>query len=420
MRKLATILALGVVSAGLVSATAPSANAAAIQYSYAANTGGTYVKVLDGTVNSDFTAQSYITGGPKSSISTNSTAGVEVDKLLRVGAVETETKATVTSTGTTLDSYARTAGVNLLGGLVTADALETKVRTVARADGSSTSTAATKLLGIKVVGVKLPLNIPKNYQVTIPGVATVSLNYLWTAKDGYTRAARAWALGVTLIKPREGYAAGVTLLINPVNHGVAQAEETFGAELGGGAYGTRVRADVGDHARVYSDRTAAIITPVGSSAGKTLQNQTLGINVPGVLTTGVVTSTTYSTKDNKGNAEIRNVNQTAKLNILGGLIKADALKVTAVGKMQDGNWTSRLEMTTVNLVVAGIKIPINVEPNTTIDVAGLGTVTLNQQQERPAAGQNAIFALRIVLDTSRVGLPVGAVIEAGAAYTSIH
>ena len=420
MRKFATIVAFGLVGAGFVAAPAPAAQAADTVYSFAARTGGTYVKVFDGTVNSDFTAASSVTGGPDSVAAKNSTAAVTVRKLLRVGAVETETKATVGTTGTRLDSFARTANVDLLNGLITVDAVETNVSTVARPDGTASSTGDTKLLGIEIVGVDLPVRIPKNYAVTIPGLASITLNVHMHGKIDTTVATQAWAIGVTLLKPRAGYKAGVTVLVNPVNQYLSEAEPATGAKIRGQAYGTRVQAHVGDEIQVVSDPTALVNVPYGSSHGKTLQNQTLGVNVPGLLNTGVVTSTSYSTKDDMGNAVIRNTNETAGLNLLGGLIKADVIKVMAFGKMQDGKWTSRMRMTTVNLVIAGNQIPINVGPNTIIDVAGLGEVAINLQQKNPnGAPQNRIYGIRITLDTARAGLPIGAVIELGVAGTSI-
>ncbi|MFC7502197.1 choice-of-anchor P family protein, partial [Nocardioides sp. GCM10030258] len=184
--------------------------------------------------------------------------------------------------------------------------------------------------------------------------------------------------------------------------------------LSGTAYGTRVDASVGDSIQVISDPTARVGTPYGSSNGKTLTNTTAGVNVPGVLTTGVVTSTTTSTRDVFGNAEIVNTNRTAGLNLLGGLIKATAIKVTASGKLQDGVWTSDMKMELVNLVIAGKTIPINVSPNTVINVAGLGEVAINLQRKHPGGAYlNRIDGVRITLSTAQAGLPVGAVIELG-------
>ncbi|WP_141004023.1 choice-of-anchor P family protein [Nocardioides humi] len=414
--------------AGLVAVPAPAQAAEPVYWSYAASTGATYVKLLDGVVQSDLTAQSSVTGGAKSSSSKNSTAAANILNLAELGAVETTTDATVQQVlgqpQTTLKSWARTAQVKLLGGLITADALETTVTTTGRANGTGSYTANSRLANIKIAGVKLPLNIPKNYAVTIPGVASVTLNYTLHGKieqpEGDLIGTMGWAVGVTLLQPLGGYSAGVTLLVNPVNQYLSEVAPSSGASFGGTAYGSRVQANVSDAVTVVSDPTARVGTPVGGSNGRTLSNSTLAVRVPGVLNTGAITSTTMSKKDAFGNGEITNTNRTTGINLLGGLVKANAVKVTAAGKLQDGQWTSDMKMELVNLVIAGQKIPIDVSPNTILNIAGLGQVALNLQQTNTnGAYQNAITAVRVTLDTAQAGLPIGAVIELGVAYTAI-
>lgn len=418
MRKFAIYAALALATTALVGVPAAPAHAA-VEYGYAAITGGTYVKVFDGTVNSDFTAQSMATGGPSSTVK-NSTASVKVGKLLRVGAIETQSDADVTPAKTTLHSFARTANVNLLNGLIKVDAVETNITTIGDTNGGHSHTAASKLVGLEIAGAKLPINIPKNYSLTIPGIANVTLNASIHAKVDTVTATQGFAIGVTLIKPRAGFPAGVTLAINPVSHYLVEVEEASGAKLGGMAYGTRVQADLGPEIQVLSDPTAIIRTPFAGSRGDTLQNQTLGVNVPGVLRTGAVTSTSTSSKGDGGDAEITNTNKLVGLNLLGGLVKADAIEVTATGKVVDGEWTSEMSMKFVNLTIAGQKIPLNIRPNTVLNIAKLGQVAINLQRTNPDINQNRIDAIRIVLGKPQGSLPAGAVVEIGVATTVIN
>ena len=423
-RKTIYLLALALAALGFVAVPAPAQAADPVSYSWAARTGGTYIKVLDGMVQSDLTAQSSVTGGAKSASSKNSTAAVGVKGLAEIGAIETKADGNVSTllgrTTVTLNSWARTGHVNLLSGLITADALETTIKTVARPDGSASHTAHSRLANLKILGIKLPLNIPKNYSINVPGIAQVTANYSMHAQQDGITGTMGWALGVTLLKAQAGYPAGVTILVNPVNHFLTEVDPAEGAKVAGTAYGTRVQAHVGESISVISDPTARVGTPVDTSNGKTLTNTTLGVRVPGVLNTGVVSSTTKSSKDAFGNAEIVNTNRTAGLNLLGGLVKAKAIKVTAASKLQDGVWTHSEKLELVDLVVAGIKIPINVAPNTIINVAGLGRVAINEQVAvNDGSYQTAIAGVRITLDTAQAGLPIGAQIELGVAYTGI-
>lgn len=418
MRKILSLAGFLALSAGLIAVPAPAHAAAVENWLFTGATGATYVNVLDGTVSSDLTAASSISGIATSSNS-NSTAAVDVTGLLSVGAAQTTTSSVVDGGNTTIRSYGRTAGVDLLNGLIKIDAVETDVSTIAKSDGTVSATGGSKLLGIKIVGIDLPVNIPKNYAVTIPGVATVSLNAVLHAGDSSYAATQGWAVGVQLLAPRAGYRSGVTLMLNPYHHSAMETVPQKGARLGGDAYSSRVEAKVGDRIKVVSDATAAVGTPLFSSGGETIKNSTASANVPGLLTLGTLTSTSTSSKSDTG-AEILNTNKTAGLNLLGGLITADAIGVSAEGKVLNGAWTSAMKMTLVNLTIAGNKIPIDVSPNTTIDVAGLGKVEINNQVTLADYQMNRITGLRITLNTERAGLPVGAVIELASASTIIE
>ncbi|GAA3681582.1 hypothetical protein GCM10022237_45630 [Nocardioides ginsengisoli] len=397
-----------------------SAQAANVAWAYNAATGATFIKAVGGVVQSDLTAQSAVSGGAFSRAASNSTVGGKVGQLLTVGAAETKTIADYdATTGTKLTSWARTAGVSLLGGLIKVDAIETKSETLAKPDGTVTHTGNSSLLGIKIIGVDLPVTIPKNFSVTVPGVAIVSLNYDMSGTDANGAIALNWAIAVQLLKPQGDFNVGTTILVNPVNQSLLKAEPSGGAVLGGFAFGTKIAANVGSDIKVVSDPTAQIGVPFSSSGGKTLRNTTATLAVPGLLNTGAITSTSTSTKNGK-DAEITTSNELVGLNVLGGLIKADAIKVTAHGKRVGSTWTGDMSMTLVNLVIAGQTIPINVSPNTTINIANLGKVEINRQVTNKNLRSNQIHAIRITLDTAKAGLPVGAVIEIGSAATIIY
>jgi hypothetical protein len=63
----------------------------------------------------------------------------------------------------------------------------------------------------------------------------------------------------------------------------------------------------------------------------------------------------------------------------------------------------------VNVRIGGNLIPVNASPNTVINVAGLGTVTINKQVRTTVS--STVVAIDIVLGTAQGGLPVGAEIQ---------
>ncbi|GAB3868701.1 hypothetical protein GCM10028801_45030 [Nocardioides maradonensis] len=409
------LLALGIAPVALPS----SAQAATRIWAYQASAGGTYVQLGDGTVTSDLTAPSTVSGVSRGGSDANHTAAVNVANAVQTGAVQTKTWATKSGDTTTVHSWARTAGVDLLGGLVRIDAMTTQLNSSATTAGRTTGSGSTQFAGIHIAGVNLPLNIPKNYAVTVPGVATVSLNVAQHKVDATGSATLGWGLGITLLQPRAGMPANVTIALNPETIFFVDATPNPGAQLGGAAFGTRVLVNSGGLAKIESSPTALIGTPFNGSKGKTITHTTAAVNVPGLLTTGAVTTTTTSTKDAIGNANVRNTSQVAGLDLLGGLVKADAIHVVARGTVKAHRWTSGLSMSTVNLVIAGRSIPLNVAPNTTFDVAGLGKVELNVRSRNPVNRSNAITAIRITLGSPTAGFKAGAIIEIGYAATQI-
>lgn len=389
---------------------------AATGWDYIATAGGTFVQAADAAVSSDLTAQSAVTGGPAGQSSRNSTAGVNAAGLLAAGAIETSTSSAAVPDGVKVTSNGQTARVNLLSGLITADAVRTTISTTGTGSGTSTE-GGTEFVNLKIVGVQLPVNIPKNYTVNVPGVATISLNGHISAEAPGGRVTQGWAIGINLLQARDGAPAGARVFVNPVYQAVKAVPPSTGATIAGTAYGTRVEAAAGSSVQVYSHATANIDTPFGSSNGETLRNATAAVNVPGVVTTGAIESTTTSSKSGTSDAQIVNTNELARLNVLGGVVTADAIKVTATGKRTNGAYQGSMNMTLVNLKVAGQTIPIDVSPNTKITVAGLGEVIINQQVQN--GGANLVRAVYIKLSTAQAGLPVGAEIEVGVAYTAI-
>lgn len=409
------------VVASLVAALglAAPAGAAEANWNYLASTGATEIKAADATISSDLTAKAVVTGPAVGRVEDNSTAAVKAAGLLRVGAVESRAESFPTDTGFATRTTTRLANVHLLGGLIKADVVETTVTNYANDDGSSRSTGNTEFAGLHIVGVNLPAEIPKNYFVSIPGVAAVALNYhASTVQDG-NRVTIGSGISVNLLKTQEDFPPAARITVNPsFSFLVNDPPPQSGARLDGFGYGSRVRADVGDSVQVKSGPTAWLRTPASGSDGKERVNNTAAVNVPGVLNARAIASRSTSDRDDAGDATITNTNEIAGINVLGGAVTADAMEATAHGEVADGEYTGSLDLTFVNLEVAGQPIDVDVAPNTSIDVAGLGEVTINKQTTTGRI--NLVQGIFIKLDTATAGLPVGAEIEVAVAATAIQ
>jgi len=102
---------------------------------------------------------------------------VTVPGLLKVGLVTTSVATRAVIGGYEVRSEARATGVNLLNGLIAADAIDT-VTTVTTVDGVGNASAQTTFMNLKIGGVvKMPAKVPANKVIKVLNIATVTLNY---------------------------------------------------------------------------------------------------------------------------------------------------------------------------------------------------------------------------------------------------
>ncbi|MEO6470428.1 MAG: choice-of-anchor P family protein [Aeromicrobium sp.] len=386
-------------------------------FNYFAYAGGTVIRAAGTTISSDLTAQSSISGTVVPRSASNQVASVNVAKLANVGAVETSTKSERLVGGAVrLTSHAKTLGVNLLDGAIKADAVETTNITTGTPAGGLTAVSTTKYVNLKIIGVNLPVNIPENYKVSIPGVATIVLNAnIVTTQDGVIFS-QGYGLGIWLLQSAGGAPVGSTIVLNPTYAAMAPPVPVNQAQVGGYAYGTHVLVNAGPDISGQVGKTANVSTAPGGSGGKTSTNTTATAKVNGVLTAGTITSTTTSTVTTSS-AEVTNTDEVAGVNLFNGVITADVIKTTAHSKRVGTTLTRDTKLSFVNLRVAGKLIPVDVGPNTTINVAGLGKVVINEQATTSNA--NRVRGIYIKLLEPNGGLQAGAEVEVSVAASWI-
>lgn len=399
-----------------------TANAATATFAYGSYAGGTKIEALGTTITSDLTAQSAASGVAAQS-STNNLAKVNVASLVSVGAITTDVTGSSFGDGTQVVAHAKTVGVSLLNGLIKADVIETTARTSASSTSSPDASSNTTVLGLVIAGKKYPVNLPPNTTIGIPGIATVTINATATSKTKDGSIVVGDGVLVTLLKARGAAAAGATIAVNPVlamESRAAAAKD--GRPVAGRSYGTYVYAHVGDAVKAESGRTAPIGVGAIGTEGKTITNATARVRLPWVLDVAAV----HTSGEGIQSPVLSEVTQTAgvaSLNLFSGLITAKAIGAKAFTQRTGaGTTTNEGSLEFINLRIAGKAIPIDVSPNTSINVANLGRVTINEQTPTVVGNQVGmkVIGLHIVLDTARAGLPVGAEIEVAVAQTLIY
>lgn len=413
--------------AALVAATASPvpASAATAQYAYFGATGGTQIQAVGTTISSSMTAMSQVGGLVNPASTSNKVASVNVGTLAQVGAVNTSETATAVGDGWKLVGHARTASVNLLNGLIKVQAVDTVTTAQFDSVGGTAGSSNTQFLGLTIAGKTYPVDIAKNTTISVPGVATIVLNYQSIGNSENGVSSQGAGLVVTLLKSQGTAAIGSTIILNPSYGLVQKASAPGGHPLGGFAYGSYVYAHVGDDIKAESGRTAFEVLPTSGTNGAVLENHTASVNLPGVLTASAIASTAEGISSpalNESKMATRTANVNLFPSLLGALIHADAIGSNASVVQQNDVTTMTGGTQFVNLKIAGTKIPVDVGPNTTIHVANLGFVTINEQQELDVAGfahVKQVIALHVVLDTAKAGLPIGAEIQIGVTQATV-
>jgi hypothetical protein len=414
----AAVASAAVTVALLGGSGAGAASPASTGYEFVGWSGGSLVRAADNTITSDLTAASSINN--EGLVSDSDSAGsVLVNNLLNTGAVSTSTASTAIDGGYKVVSEARTAHISALGGLITADAIDT-VSTATVVNNIATHSVQSTLLNLKVGNTHVPANVRPNTIIRIPNVATVSLNYsLSFAKDNSSYNIGIGAY-VSLLKPRGENAVGAELAISPTYAALGPViVPPSGHFLYGNAYGTKVAVQVGSLAGIRSDETAPITMAAAGTDGTPQTSQTAGVHLNPAAGVGAVTDTvngtnTSSAYDGQASSRI------GAVNLLNGLIKADAIGSLARvrGPASATVPTVSGASTLVNLVINGKPISVNTAPNSQIRVLNLGLITINQQI-RPNNRSIIVRALDIKLSTAAYGFPAGAEIQVAVSRVSV-
>jgi hypothetical protein len=413
-KKIIGALGVTAIAAGALVAASPAS--AADQFAYMAQMAGSQATILGQTVESDLTANSRIQGNTFPNSSSNSIASTKIANALTLGAVTTSESAKLVTGGAEITSTGETAGVNLLGGLVKIDAVQTTVVTD-YVNGKATVNAHTTFVGLHVLGANIPVNVPENFEVNL-GIADLKLNTVNTTVLPNGVLVFANALDLTLLKPKATSPAGSEIILNPSQVANVNKSVVTSPVLNGLAFATHVSVVVPHFASVESGMTAELVMPRTGTNGQTVTNHTAAVNLGALAKVGAI-QTTENGLQTTGVSSVSMGYEVGKINLLNGLITADAIEGTATDTQTGpSTYVPTTETQFVNLKIAGKSLPITISPNTVINLAGLATVTINKEESVPQAA--AVYGIIITLTVAKYGLPVGAQIQVGEAIAGIN
>jgi hypothetical protein len=407
-RALAALTSL--VVAGGIAVALPTSAEAVTYRAYGASTYGTSAKfgnvlTLGRTANQPMcTTRPGITR-------TNTTASSDLKALGFVGAQNTKVQSVQNGSTQSTIATSTTAGLNLLSGLITATTIEAKA-TVTKTTSGYTQTGSTKLVGLKVAGVPVTANPAKNTKITLPlNLGTLIINEQGTTKTfgNYTQGTNGLRL---LLNPNASLSLPSGQLV--VSYALASLHEPTHARPYGNAYATQVK--VGN---VLSSGPSALVDlPCGGTSSATRTNNIAGLDLPGNLLDIGAASTTAKSVDGASATSAITTAQIAGINLLDGLITADAITSRAHTTRRGSTITRSSEGSSLtNLEIDG-KPVLNIKANTKIALpGGLGTVYLR----RSVWDDNGftVTALRLELLKDQGTLKAGTVVEVGVAQSGV-
>lgn len=408
---LPVLAALSMVGVSLVAT--PTAQAA-VPLQYQASAGGTLVRALGGAVRSDLTSASAVNGNTYPNAQVNTLADADVlNGLARIGAVNTSMGADDPGGVTVLAGSAETARVSLLGGAITVDAVKTEVTAHHDGDTDMGGEVNTTFVGLRIGNAHIPIDVPRGFGVTIPGLASVTLNNSTTTVSGGDLTVSGSAIRITLLGAYGESPVGTTIELNPVNVSIKPFIPVTATPVSGYAYGTFVSVGLPPLTRTLSGATAAIGMPAAGTAGYPLTNSTAAVDLPRIASIGAVESTCQATSV-PVTLDATCTNEVARINLLNGLIKADA--ITAVARItKDGGGVIATHPfgEIANLRVLGLPVKLKAGANTIINIPGVLTIAVNAREVTP--NSVTVTALRVLLGAPLLGLPAGALIEVAKA-----
>lgn len=397
--------ALPVVTAGIfavvqVAVGVSPAQAEDGKFAFQANAYGSLVEVNDKLVSGKTAFASIGCTTTPGSHSENNTASVKLGNVGSLGVTVSSADAVVDGGVSASRASSEVATISLLGGLIKADALTAKSESRAFPFANSGSSV---FVNLKIGSQSFGSTPEPNTKVTLNGLGYVILNEQmpWAGSTGASMQVNALHIVITQTNP-----LNIKISTNAIiGHAQTSLSGPVAGVMDGFAFGTT--EETGDI--VSSGRTAYQSLGCTGTGGNPKTNTIATVSIPG-LKSGTVTSTVSGlVKSTVITGETQNTIQS--VNLLDGLITADLIKARVSGSRSGGVTTFTDGSQFVNLKISGHpEIADDVAPNTTITLAGVGTLTLHKVV-KTGTDSLEVRMIELVIDVPDAPLPLGTLVR---------
>jgi hypothetical protein len=358
----------------------------------------------------------------------NSVASVSIPELgSSTEAISTTGDATETADTLTVRTTADVHGVDLLGGLVTAREVTAVSTTTFDGSGFHTSADGSGFADLIVAGTPIDANVPPNTTIKLRGIGQVVLN-----EQTPKQKPRSAGLTVNMIHVRVthqnalGYPVGSEVIVASATTAITQPRQQVVATLDGHAYGSRVTGKVVSPAivKLKSGSSAPVSVPCRGTDGEVRANFVANVVVPSdgsVLDADTIRTTAQGSAD-ESSATVETTATVESAAVLGSLVRATAIRADAHASSSgaspsfgdDGSGFGTLS------VSGHPEIGADVPANTSVEIAGLGTLWLHRVIETQSSIEVRMIELIVTRKANSFGLAVGTDIRVAVAEASIH
>jgi hypothetical protein len=340
-------------------------------------------------------------------------AGVNLAPIVNGGAANTN----VSDSYQQATAQADITSINLLGGLITAQQITAASSTSIDNNGNfQVSASGSNFNNLMVLGNVYNGTVPANTRINLPLFGYVVLNEQ-ISNVGIVNATmtvnmvHVYVTGVNLL----GLQAGTQIVVSSATSGMFNVYAP--GIISGDSYGTQVSGGL-----LASSPSALEVLPCQGTGGTVVTGTLAGVNLPTILSSGTVTDTvesnltpTFSSGENTSTIE--------NLNVLNGLITASLMRAQVDASI-DQNFDRTLTGSDsfVGIAVAAHpEITDDIPENTTVQLAGLGTLYLKRVISNSSFPPSVeVRSLELVVNQVNIyGLSVGLDVIVGDALISI-
>jgi hypothetical protein len=298
--------------------------------------------------------------------------------------------------------------LNALGGMITADNVNASADVSATASAMTPSSTGSGFTNLKIAGQSIPDQVAPNTAFPLPGIGTVTLNKV-TTKGQFRNSGQIlvemMSIQVTQRNNSLGIPNGSRIVIGHASAAFTRNQPAI--VFNGQAYASAASGTAGNDLENRIGKGAPVSIDCAGTNGKTISNSLNGLAVSGLMSSGDAITTAFAGPE--GNAQVaRTTASVANLSMLGGLITAPSIQAVAQDSIKGSKETSSTDGSGFSgLTIAGVAVPVDAPPNTSLPLPGIGTVVVNEQIVK-TKGNVTVNGLHItVTSPNTLGMPVG-------------